>query len=77
MGYQVHFYRVNYHPFFSAMLCGLGGCSLNSLENHKFNMSVKAIEVEMDKNAWLFLFCVKFGANWFLQQLLDTHFANF
>ena len=37
-------------------------------------MSVKTIEVEMDKNAWLFLFCVKFGANWFSQQILDTHF---
>ena len=37
-------------------------------------MSVKTIEVEMDTNAWLFLFCVKFGANWFLQQILDTHF---
>ena len=49
-------------------------CSLNSLENHKFNMSVKTIEVEMDKNAWLFLFCVKFCANWFLQQILETHF---
>ena len=23
MWYQVHFYRVNYLPFFSAMLCGL------------------------------------------------------
>ena len=39
-------------------------------------MSVKTIDVEMDKNAWLFLFCVTFSANWFLQQILDTHFNH-
>ena len=50
MRYQVHFFRVKYHLFSAAMLCGLRGCSLESLENHNFNMSEKSIEIKMDKN---------------------------
>ena len=50
MKYQVHFYRVKYHPFFAAMLCGFCGCFLGSLGNNNFNMSEKSIRVEMDKN---------------------------
>ena len=46
----LHFYRVKYHPFSAAMLCGFWGCSLKSLENPNFNFSVKSIEAEMDKN---------------------------
>ena len=44
------FFRVKYHPVSAAMLCSLRGCSLESLENHNFNMSKKIIEVKMDKN---------------------------
>jgi len=43
MRYQVHFFRAKYHLFSAAMLCGLRGCSLESLENHNFNMSGKSI----------------------------------
>ena len=46
----MHFYRIKYHLFSAAMLCGLCGYSLRSLENHNFSMSEKSIRVEMDKN---------------------------
>ena len=47
MRYQVHFYRVKYHPFSVAILCGLYGCFLK--------MSVKSNEIEMDKNGCSYL----------------------
>ena len=51
MRYQVHFYRVNCHQFSAAMLCFFHGCSLKSLENHNFNMSLKSDDIQMDKNS--------------------------
>ena len=52
MCYQVHFFRVKYHPFFAAILRSLWGCSFNGLNILKSMCPPKNYWLELNENSF-------------------------